>query len=83
MTDKMTADELRQELQGIDDALADLRRVNSDAQSRRGEDGDSSEGYQESEDVATELTGINENEAVIDVLQQRRDMVEARLKALG
>lgn len=83
MTDKMTADELREELKGIDDALAELRRVNGDAQSRRGGDGDASEGYQDSEDIATELTGINENEAVIDTLQQRRDMVEARLKALG
>jgi hypothetical protein len=83
MTDEMTADQLRQELEGIDQELAELRRVTGDAQSRRGEDGDASEGYQESADIATELTGINETEAVIDILEQRRETVAARLKALG
>lgn len=83
MTDETTADQLRQELKDIDDELAELRRVAGDVQSRRGEDGDTSEGYQEPEDIATELTGLNETEAVIDVLEQRRERVEERLKALG
>ncbi|XVV15399.1 hypothetical protein ACQP2X_13980 [Actinoplanes sp. CA-131856] len=83
MTDQATPEQLRQELQDIDAELAELRRVVGDAQGRRGEDGDNSEGFQEPEDIATELTGINETEAVIDVLQQRRERVEARLKELG
>ncbi len=83
MTDETTADQLRQELKDIDDELAELRRVAGDVQSRRGEDGDASEGFQEPEDIATELTGLNETEAVIDVLEQRRERVEERLKALG
>jgi hypothetical protein len=83
MTDETTADQLRQELQDIDEELAELRRVAGDVQSRRGEDGDASEGYQEPEDIATELTGLNETEAVIDVLEQRRERVAERLKALG
>ncbi|MFF5075906.1 hypothetical protein ACFY36_02560 [Actinoplanes sp. NPDC000266] len=83
MTDQATPEQLRQELKDIDAELAELRRVAGDAQSRRGEDGDNSEGFQEPEDIATELTGINETEAVIDVLVQRRERVEAQLKNLG
>jgi hypothetical protein len=81
--DQPTADQLRQELKDIDAELADLRRVTGDAQSRRGEDGDQSEGFQEPEDIAQELTGLAETEAVIDIILQRRERVEAQLKALG
>jgi hypothetical protein len=83
MTDETTADQLRQELKGVDEELAELRRVADDAKSRRGEDSDTSEGFQEPEDIATELTGLNETEAVIDLLEQRRASLEARLIALG
>jgi peptidoglycan hydrolase CwlO-like protein len=83
MTDETTADQLRQELKDIDAELADLRRVTGDVQSRRGEDGDRSEGFQEPEDIATELTGLAETEAVIDTLEERRERVEERLRALG
>ena len=83
MSDEITADQLRQELQDVDAELAELRRVTGDAQSRRGEDSDTSEGFQEPEDIATELTGLNETEAVIDVLEQRRERIEAQIKALG
>jgi chaperonin cofactor prefoldin len=83
MTDAITPDQLRQELKDIDEELAELRRVTGDVQSRRGEDGDSSEGFQEPEDVATELQGLNETEAVIDVLERRRERVEAQLKDVG
>jgi prefoldin subunit 5 len=83
MTDQTTPDQLRQQLKDIDEQLAELRRVAGDVQSRRGEDSDTSEGLQEPEDVATELTGLNETEAVIDVLEQRRERIEAKLNALG
>jgi hypothetical protein len=83
MTDETTPDQLRAELKEIDNELAELRRVTGDVQSRRGEDSDTSEGYQEPEDIATELTGLNETEAVIDVLEQRRERLEAQLKSLG
>jgi hypothetical protein len=83
MTDHRTPEELRAELKRLDDKLADLRGVDRDAQSRRGEDGDQSEGFQEPEDIATELQGINETEAVIDELTALRDRVEEQLKALG
>jgi hypothetical protein len=83
MSDEITADQLRQELKDVDEEIADLRRVAGDAQSRRGEDSDTSEGFQEPEDIATELTGLNETEAVIDVLLQRRERIEEQIKALG
>jgi hypothetical protein len=83
MTSETTGDRLRQELKDVDEEIAELRRVAGDAQSRRGEDSDTSEGFQEPEDIATELTGLNETEAVIDVLEQRRERIEAQLKALG
>ena len=83
MTDEATSDQLREELREIDNELAELRWVTGDVQSRRGEDSGTSEGFQEPEDIATELTGLSETEAVIDVLEQRRERLEAQLKALG
>ncbi|HEX5201675.1 hypothetical protein ACFQS1_02120 [Paractinoplanes rhizophilus] len=83
MTDETTAEQLRQELKDVDAELAELRRLVGDAQARRGRDSDTSEGFIEPEEIATELTGINETEAVIDVLEQRRERIEARLNALG
>jgi len=83
MTDETTAEQLRQELKDVDAELAELRRLVGDAQARRGQDSDTSEGYIEPEEIATELTGISETEAVIDVLEQRRERIEARLTALG
>ncbi|WP_436531966.1 hypothetical protein [Actinoplanes sp. HUAS TT8] len=83
MTDENTPENLRQKLADLDAEIAELRRLDGDAQARRGEDGDQSEGIIENEELATELTGIAENEAVIDVLLERRDRVEAQLRALG
>ena len=83
MTDDTAAEQLRQELKDVEAELAELRRVGRDAQARRGQDSDTSEGYIEPEEIATELTGIAENEAIIDTLEQRRDRVQAKLDALG
>ena len=83
MTDETTPDQLRAELTEIDNELAELRRVTGDVQSRRGEDSDTAEGYQEPEDIATELTGLSETEAVIEVLEQRRERLAAQLNARG
>ncbi|WP_127501764.1 hypothetical protein [Actinoplanes solisilvae] len=83
MTSDATAEQLRKELEDIDGEIAELRRLSGDAESRRGQDSDTSEGYREPEELATELTGIAENEAILDTLQQRRERVEAQLKALS
>ena len=83
MTDETTAEQLRQELKDLEEELAELRRVGGDAQARRGQDSDTSEGYVEPEEIATELTGIAENEAIIDTLEQRRDRIQEKLNALS
>jgi hypothetical protein len=82
MTDENTADRLRRELQDIDGELAELRRLAADVEARRGEDTDRSEGYEEPEDLATDLTGLAETQAVIDTLEGRREAVQERLKSL-
>ena len=83
MTSDKTADQLRQELKDLDEELAELRRVTGDVNARRGQDSDTSIGLQEPEEIATELTGLAETEAVIDTLEQRRERLEAKLKELG
>ncbi|MEV6633703.1 hypothetical protein AB0M54_23420 [Actinoplanes sp. NPDC051470] len=83
MTDQTNADQLRQELADIDTQLVELRRLDEDAEARRSSDGTRSEGVVEPEELATDLTGIAENEAVIDVLTQRRESIEAKLRDLG
>ena len=83
MTDNATAEQLRQELKDVEEELAELRRVGDDAEARRGQDSDTSEGAVEPEEIATELTGIAENEAVIDILEQRRDRIQEKLNALS
>ncbi len=83
MSDETTPDQLRQRIKDLDAEIAELRRLDGDAQSRRGEDGDNSAGYVEPEELATDLTGIAENEAVIDVLTQRREALEEKLRTLS
>ena len=73
MTMGTTPEELRRHLEDLDAEIAELRRLDGDAQRRRGQDGSEAEGIVENEDLATELTGIAENEAVIDILTQRRE----------
>jgi hypothetical protein len=82
MTDETNAEALKKELADLDAQIAELRRLDGDAQARRGSDGDRSAGIIEPEEQATELTGIAENEAVLDILTQRRDALAEKLEAL-
>ena len=83
MSDLPTAESLRQELADIDADLADLRRVAANVVAHRGTDGDESQGYQEPEEIATDLTGLEETQAVIGALETRREAVAERLRTLG
>ncbi len=76
MSDDATPEQLRQELREIDAEIADLRRSAADVRTRLGPDGD---GVENSEDIAADLTGIQEDEAVIGVLEQRREAICRRL----
>ena len=83
MTSDNTADQLRQELKDVDEELAELRRLTGDVTARRGRDSDTSIELQEPEEIATELTGLAETEAIIDTLEQRRERIEQQIKELG
>jgi hypothetical protein len=68
MSDEITPDGLRHQLKEIDAELAELRGVTGDVQARRGEDGDSSEGYQERDDLAVRNTQAGESGAAWEIV---------------
>jgi len=80
MTDEATPEQLRQELSDIDDELADLRKVADDIRSRLSREAG---GVEDSEGVAAELTGLEETQAIIGILEGRREAVLERRRALG
>jgi hypothetical protein len=80
MTDEATPEQLSQELSDIDDELADLRKVVDDIRSRLSRE---ASGVEDSEGVATELTGLEETQAIIGILEGRRETVLERRRALG
>ncbi|HEY7046113.1 MAG TPA: hypothetical protein VH373_02755 [Jatrophihabitantaceae bacterium] len=80
MSDDTTPEQLRQELKDIDAQIAELRHESGGVLSSVGQEGD---GVQNSEDIAADLTGVEENDAVIEILQQRREAVQRRLGESG
>jgi hypothetical protein len=76
----MTPEQLRQRLHDIDAEIAYLRSTDGEVRAGVGPSGD---GVENSEDVAASLTGIEENEAVIGVLEQRRESILRRLGESG
>ena len=80
MSDDTTPEQLRQELKDIDAQIAELRRVSGGVVSSVGSDGD---GVENAEDIAADLTGVEENDAVIEILQQRREAIQRRLGESG
>jgi peptidoglycan hydrolase CwlO-like protein len=80
MTDEATPEQLRQELRDIEEELADLRNIVNDIRSRLSPEAG---GVEDPEGVATELTGLEETQAIIGTLEGRRDTVAERLRALG
>ena len=80
MSDDTTPEQLRQELKDIDAQIAELRRVSGGVVSSVGSDGD---GVENAEDIAADLTGVEENDAVIEILEQRREAIQRRLGENG
>jgi uncharacterized protein involved in exopolysaccharide biosynthesis len=76
MTDDTSPDQLRQELQDLDAQIAELRGSTAAVEAGIGPEGD---GVQNSEDIAAELTSVEENDGIIEILEQRREAVRARL----
>jgi len=76
MTDDTSPEQLRQELQDLAAQIAELRSDTAEVTSTIGPEGD---GVQNSEDIAAELTSVEEDEGVIEILEQRREAIRARL----
>jgi predicted nucleic acid-binding Zn-ribbon protein len=69
-------DALRQELEDLDDEIAELRRTVADARQRIGQEWDAPA---DEVDVATALSRVEEQEAFLRVLEDRRERLRARL----
>jgi prefoldin subunit 5 len=80
MVDETTPDQLRQQLHDLDSEISELRSSRDDVEAHVGPEGD---GVQDSEEIAADLTSVEENDAILDVLEQRREAVRERLAQLG
>jgi hypothetical protein len=78
--DNSTPEPLRQELRDLDAQIAQLKGQSADV---KGQVGAYSEGVQDSEEIAAGLTNVEEQEAVIGILERRREAIVEKLKQLG
>ena len=76
MSDDTSPEQLRQELHDLDAQIAELRGQTAEVTAGIGPEGD---GVQNSEDIAAELTSVEEDEGIIEVLEQRREAIRAQL----
>jgi prefoldin subunit 5 len=76
MVDETTPEQLRRRLQELDAEIAELRQSADDVKAHVGPEGD---GVEDSEEIAADLTTVEEEEAVLDLLEQRREAVRAQL----
>jgi len=67
---------VRDEILAVDAELAQLRRVSAEL---RTEIGHREDGATDPEDLAAAITSVEEQEALIGVLEARRERLEARL----
>jgi uncharacterized protein involved in exopolysaccharide biosynthesis len=81
MTDDTSPEQLRQELTELDAQIAQLRGDTDQVTASIGPD--HGDGVQNSEDIAAELTGVEEDEGVIEILEQRRESIRAKLADHG
>jgi hypothetical protein len=75
MPDDTTSHDLRQQLGDLDAEIAELRSATGNA----GTGGE----VRDSEEIATDLTSREEQQAVLGILQRRREAILERLKQLG
>jgi hypothetical protein len=72
----MSDDELRAELQDLDEQIAELRRTVTDARRRIGQEWDAPA---DEVDVASALTAVEEQEAFLRALEERRERLLEKL----
>ena len=75
MADDSTLEELHQQLRELDAEIAQLRGISGNV--------DTGGDVRDSEEIASDLTSREEQEAVLGILQQRREMIRERLKRAG
>lgn len=69
-------DELRQQLTELNQQIAELGGQTDELFAQSGGD---SEGAQDSEDVAAQLTNVQETEGILDALYKRRERLQAEI----
>ena len=75
MTGDTTPEQLRQELSDLDAEIAELRVSEQPA--------DTEDEVRDSEEIAADLTNEEEQQAILGILERRRDAVRERLRQLG
>jgi len=75
MTGDTTPEQLRQELRDLDAEIAELRVS--------GQPADTDDEVRDSEEIAADLTTEEEQQAILGILERRRDAVRERLRQLG
>ena len=75
MTGDTTPEQLRQELRDLDAEIAELRVSEQHA--------DTEDEVRDSEEIAADLTNEEEQQAILGILERRRDAVRDRLRQLG
>jgi TolA-binding protein len=75
MTGETTPEQLRQELRDLDAEIAELRVSEQPA--------DTEDEVRDSEEIAADLTTEEEQQAILGILERRRDTVRERLRQLG
>ena len=75
MTGDTTPEQLRQELRDLDAEIAELRVSE--------QPDDTEDEVRDSEEIAADLTNEEEQQAILGILERRRDAVRDRLRQLG
>jgi TolA-binding protein len=75
MTGDTAPEELRQELRELDAQIAQLRANEQPTD----EEGD----VRDSEEIAADLTSVEEQQAIVGILEERREAVREKLRQLG
>ncbi len=77
MADETTQEQLRRELHEIDAEIAELRKSTDDLKAHVGD------GVEDAEEIAADLTSVEEDEAVLGILGRRREALLKQLERLG
>jgi hypothetical protein len=75
MTGDTTPEQLREQLRELDAEIARLRSS--------GQPGDADGDVRDSEEIAADLTSVEEQQAIVGILEQRREAIRQQLRQFG